>query len=165
VETLYIDKSNLQQSDLMASLVENINIDWRDSALWGKARYNTLWCLIGCSIGDFGTIAFFQFSGIEWTTLSIMILAIINGLLTSILLETFILMRELTFVKALNTAIGMSLISMVSMEVAMNSVDFFLTGGAKLNWWIIPLMLLAGYITPLPYNYWRLKVLGKSCCG
>jgi hypothetical protein len=51
------------------------------------------------------------------------------------------------------------------MEVAMNSVDFFLTGGAKLNWWIIPLMLLAGYITPLPYNYWRLKVLGKSCCG
>jgi hypothetical protein len=165
VETLYIDKSNLQQSDLMASLVENINIDWRDSALWGKARYNTLWCLIGCSIGDFGTIAFFQFSGIEWPTLSIMILAIINGLLTSILLETFILMRELTFVKALNTAIGMSLISMVSMEVAMNSVDFFLTGGAKLNWWIITLMLLAGYITPLPYNYWRLKVLGKSCCG
>lgn len=165
METLYIDKGNLQQSDLMASLVENINIDWHDSALWGKARYNTLWCLIGCSIGDFGTIAFFQFSGIEWPTLSIMILAIINGLLTSILLETFILMRELTFVKALNTAIGMSLISMVSMEVAMNSVDFFLTGGAKLNWWIIPLMLLAGYITPLPYNYWRLKVLGKSCCG
>jgi hypothetical protein len=149
----------------MASLVENINIDWRDSVLWGKARYNTLWCLIGCSLGDFGTIAFFQFSGIEWPTLSIMILAIINGLLTSILLETFILMKELTFVKALNTAIGMSLISMVSMEVAMNSVDFFLTGGAKLNWWIIPLMLLAGYITPLPYNYWRLKVLGKSCCG
>ena len=149
----------------MASLTENINIDWRDPGLWGKARYNTLWCLIGCSIGDFGTIAFFQFSGIEWPTLSIMILAIINGLLTSILLETFILMRELTFVKALNTAIGMSLISMVSMEVAMNSVDFFLTGGAKLNWWIIPLMLLAGYITPLPYNYWRLKVLGKSCCG
>jgi len=110
-------------------------------------------------------LLFFQFSGIEWPTLSIMILAIINGLLTSILLETFILMRELTFVKALNTAIGMSLISMVSMEVAMNSVDFFLTGGAKLNWWIIPLMLLAGYITPLPYNYWRLKVLGKSCCG
>ena len=165
MERLYTDKSNLQQSDLMASLVENINIDWRDSTLWGKARYNTFWCLIGCSIGDFGTIAFFQFSGIEWPTLSIMILAIINGLLTSILLETFILMRELTFVKALNTAIGMSLISMVSMEVAMNSVDFFLTGGAKLNWWIIPLMLLAGYITPLPYNYWRLKVLGKSCCG
>jgi hypothetical protein len=149
----------------MASLTENINIDWRDSGLWGKARYNTLWCLIGCSIGDFGTIAFFQFSGIEWPTLSIMILAIINGLLTSILLETFILMKELTFIKALNTAIGMSLISMISMEVAMNSVDFFLTGGAKLNWWIIPLMLLAGYITPLPYNYWRLKVLGKSCCG
>ena len=94
-----------------------------------------------------------------------MILAIINGLITSILLETVILMRELSFVKALNTAIGMSLISMISMEVAMNSVDVFLTGGAKLNWWVIPFMLLAGYVTPLPYTYWRLKVLGKSCCG
>ena len=149
----------------MSSLTENFNIDWQDSILWGKARYNTLWCLIGCSIGDFGTIAFFQYSGINWPVLSIMILAIINGLLTSILLETFILMRELTFKKALNTAIGMSLISMVSMEMAMNTVDVFLTGGAMLNWWIIPLMLFAGYVTPLPYNYWRLKVLNKSCCG
>jgi len=149
----------------MASLTNNINIDWQDSLLWRKARYNTLWCLIGCSIGDFGTIAFFQYSGINWPVLSIMVLAINNGLLTSILLETFILMRELTFKKALNTAIGMSLISMVSMEIAMNSVDVFLTGGAILNWWIIPLMLFAGYVTPLPYNYWRLKVLNKSCCG
>ena len=149
----------------MSSLTKNFNIDWQDSVLWGKARYNTLWCLIGCSIGDFGTIAFFQYSGINWPVLSIMILAIINGLLTSILLETFILMRELTFKKALNTAIGMSLISMVSMEIAMNTVDVFLTGGATLNWWIIPLMLFAGYVTPLPYNYWRLKVLNKSCCG
>ncbi len=149
----------------MSSLVKNFNIDWKDSVLWAKARYNTLWCLIGCSIGDFGTIAFFQFTGIGWPVLSIMILAIINGLITSILLETVILMRELSFVKALNTAIGMSLISMISMEVAMNSVDVFLTGGAKLNWWVIPFMLLAGYLTPLPYNYWRLKVLGKSCCG
>ena len=148
----------------MVSTVKT-NFNWSCKRTWKKSAKNTMWCVIGCSIGDFGTIAFFQFSGIEWPTLSIMILAIINGLLTSILLETFILMRELTFVKALNTAIGMSLISMVSMEVAMNSVDFFLTGGAKLNWWIIPLMLLAGYITPLPYNYWRLKVLGKSCCG
>ena len=97
----------------MSSLVKNFNIDWKDSVLWAKARYNTLWCLIGCSIGDFGTIAFFQFTGIGWPVLSIMILAIINGLITSILLETVILMRELSFVKALNTAIGMSLISMI----------------------------------------------------
>jgi len=24
-------------------------------------------------------------------------------------------------------------------------------------------MLAAGFITPLPYNYWRLKALGKAC--
>ena len=147
------------------SISTSESISWTCKSTWKKSSVNTLWCLLGCSIGDFGTIAFFQYSGINWPVLSIMVLAIINGLLTSILLETFILMRELTFKKALNTAIGMSLISMVSMEIAMNSVDVFLTGGAILNWWIIPLMLFAGYVTPLPYNYWRLKVLNKSCCG
>ena len=92
-----------------------------------------------------------------------MALAIINGLLTSIALETTILMRQMAFRFAFETAIGMSLISMVSMEVAMNVVDVWLTGGAKLTWWVIPIMLFAGFITPLPYNYWRLKALGKAC--
>ena len=52
-----------------------------------------MWCVIGCSIGDFGTILFFQLSQIPFPTLGIMILAIINGLLTSIMLETYILMK------------------------------------------------------------------------
>ena len=91
-----------------------------------------------------------------------MSLAIINGLLTSILLETFILSRQMPFPIALKTALGMSLISMISMEVAMNLLDFLVTGGAILTWSVIPFMLLAGFITPLPYNYWRLKALGLS---
>jgi hypothetical protein len=122
-----------------------------------------MWCLIGCSIGDFGTIAFFQYSGIPWPTLYIMTLAIINGLLTSIILETFILSRQMELKIAFKTAIGMSFLSMIAMEIAMNLVDVILTGGAKLTWWVIPLMLIAGFITPLPYNYWRLKALGKAC--
>jgi hypothetical protein len=122
-----------------------------------------MWCLIGCSIGDFGTIAFFQYSGIPWPTLYIMTLAIINGLLTSIILETFILSRQMELKIAFKTAIGMSFLSMIAMEIAMNVVDVILTGGAKLTWWVIPLMLIAGFITPLPYNYWRLKALGKAC--
>ncbi|MEO1143080.1 MAG: DUF4396 domain-containing protein, partial [Pseudomonadota bacterium] len=130
---------------------------------WGRASYNTMWCLIGCSIGDMGTILFFQLTGIPWPTLAIMALAIMNGILTSIALETFILSRQMALNLAFKTAIGMSLISMVSMEIAMNSVDVFLTGGARLTWWVIPFMLLAGFITPLPYNYWRLKALGKAC--
>ena len=139
-------------------------IDWRDSATWAQARINTLWCLVGCSIGDFGTILYFQITGIPWPVWAIMGLAIINGLLTSIALETAILSRQMTWRDAFRTAIGMSLISMVAMEAAMNLTDVLLTGGAVLTWWVVPLMLLAGWLTPLPYNYWRLKALGKGCC-
>jgi len=122
-----------------------------------------MWCLIGCSIGDFGTIAFFQFAGIDWPVMAIMTLAIINGLITSIILETVILWRQMELSNAFKTAIGMSLISMIAMEAAMNITDVILTGGATLTWWVIPFMLTAGFLTPLPYNYWRLKVLGKAC--
>lgn len=140
-----------------------LNIDWRCRPTWRRASYNTMWCLIGCSIGDMGTIAFFQISGIPWPTLAILSLAIVNGIITSIILETIILARQMPFGIALKTAAGMSLISMVAMEVAMNVVDVALTGGARLTWWVIPIMWLAGFVTPLPYNYWRLKALGKAC--
>ena len=140
-----------------------MKIDWKCKHTWAKARYNTMWCLIGCSIGDFGTIAFFQYTQIPLTTVYIMMLAIINGILTSIALETFIMSRQMPLKIAFNTAIGMSLISMISMEVAMNVVDVILTGGAILTLWVVPIMLFAGWITPLPYNYWRLKALGKEC--
>ncbi|MGB1933378.1 MAG: DUF4396 domain-containing protein [Candidatus Puniceispirillaceae bacterium] len=147
----------------MATLASNLSINWHCRHTWRRASYNTMWCLIGCSIGDFGTIAFFQFTGIDWPVLAIMSLAILNGLLTSILLETIILSRQMVLKLAFKTAIGMSLISMISMEAAMNITDVLLTGGAMLTSWVIPFMLLAGFITPLPYNYWRLKALGKAC--
>lgn len=147
----------------MATLASNLSINWHCLPTWRRASYNTMWCLIGCSIGDFGTIAFFQFTGIGWPVLAIMSLAILNGLLTSILLETIILSRQMVLKLAFKTAIGMSLISMISMEAAMNITDVLLTGGAMLTWWVIPFLLLAGFITPLPYNYWRLKALGKAC--
>ena len=147
----------------MAMLASNLSIKWHCLPTWRRASYNTMWCLIGCSIGDFGTIAFFQFTGIGWPVLAIMSLAILNGLLTSILLETLILSRQMILKLAFKTAIGMSLISMISMEAAMNITDVILTGGAMLTWWVLPFMLLAGFITPLPYNYWRLKALGKAC--
>ena len=128
-----------------------------------RTLINTLWCLIGCSIGDFGTILFFQLTEIPWPVWSILTLAIVNGILTSILLETIILSKQLPFNLALKTAAGMSLISMITMEAVMNAIDFVVTGGAELNWFVIPLMLIAGYIAPLPYNYIRLRKFGKSC--
>lgn len=147
----------------MAIAAATSDFNWRCRHTWRQASKNTAWCLLGCAIGDFGTILFFQLTGIPWPVLTIMILAIINGLLTSIALETFILSRQMAFRDAFRTAIGMSLISMVSMEAAMNLVDYLVTGGAMLTLQVIPLMLLAGFLTPLPYNYWRLKALGKAC--
>ena len=140
-----------------------LDINWSCNHTWQRASKNTLWCLLGCSIGDLGTIAYFQFMGIPWPAMAIMALAIVNGLLTSIALETLILSRQMALNLAFRTAIGMSFISMIAMEVAMNAMDLILTGGAKLTWWVIPIMLLAGFLAPLPYNYWRLKALGKSC--
>ena len=132
--------------------------DWSCKHTWKISAKNTMWCVLGCSIGDFGTILFFQLTQIPFPIIAIMILAIINGLITSIILETFILIRQnFSFLSALKTASGMSLISMLSMEIAMNLTDYFLTGGAILTWWVIPIMLIAGFLTPWPYNYWRLK--------
>ena len=136
---------------------------WKCQHTWKKSAYNTMWCLIGCSIGDFGTIFFFQISNIEWSTLVIMILAIINGLITSVVLETIILMQQMKMSSALNTALGMSFISMIFMEITMNAADWLFTGGAILVWWVIPIMLVVGFIAPWPYNYWRLKKYDLAC--
>jgi len=140
------------------------NFHWRCKHTWRRSAKNTAWCLLGCAIGDFGTILFFQLTGIPWPVLAIMILAIINGLITSIILETIILLKQnFNFSQALKTALGMSFISMVSMEVAMNYTDYLLTGGAILTWWVIPIMLAVGFVTPWPYNYWRLKKFNIAC--
>ncbi len=144
--------------------MESTRIVWSCEKTWKQSAKNTAWCLLGCSIGDFGTILFFQITKISFPILSIMILAIINGLITSIILETFILMRQkINFGNAFKTAFNMSFISMISMEITMNLTDYLLTGGAILNWWIIPIMLGVGFITPWPYNYWRLKKFGINC--
>ncbi len=137
---------------------------WSCKHTWSRSAKNTFWCLLGCSIGDFGTILFFQLTKIPFPVLAIMVLAIINGIITSIILETIILLRQnFSFKLAFKTAVGMSLISMVSMEIAMNATDYFLTGGAILTWWVVPIMLAVGFVTPWPYNYWRLKKFNEAC--
>jgi len=138
-------------------------MNWNCKNTWKSASINTLWCLIGCSIGDFGTILFFQYSDYELPVHYIMTLAIINGIITSIILETIILSFSQPLKIAFKTAIGMSIISMIGMEFAMNLVDYLMTGGAIINIYTIFPMLLAGFFTPLPYNYYRLKKFNQSC--
>ena len=136
---------------------------WSCKHTWSRSAKNTSWCLLGCSIGDFGTIFYFQNIDHYWSNFEVMGLAILNGLTTSIVLETIILLKQMSFYSSLKTALGMSFISMVAMEISMNITDLFLTGGAILTWWVIPIMLVVGFYTPLPYNYWRLKKYNVSC--
>ena len=143
---------------------QTVKISWNCNRTWKRSSINTAWCLLGCSIGDFGTILFFQITEISFPILGVMILAIINGLITSLALETIILLRQkFKFKNAIKTAFGMSFISMISMEISMNLTDFIVMGGAVLNWYIVLLMLFVGFITPLPYNYYKLKKYNISC--
>ena len=147
-------------------------VDWNDKSIWARSAKNTTWCLIGCSIGEFGTLIYYSLSGLTSDVLIFSplwyfyaILPLVNGLVTSIILETIILMRnQMYFSIALKTALGMSFISMLVMEVTMELTDLIFTQGRlKMDYRVIPLMLLLGFLAPWPYNYWRLKKYGLSC--
>lgn len=146
-------------------------LDWSDGGVWKQSANNTKWCLIGCSIGEFGTLAYYQWAGwplevavgtaLFWF---LVVLPLINGLATSVMLETVLLMRgQMDFRNALQTAFGMSFISMLAMEIAMEATDWLLTGSMGMTWWVIAPMLIVGFLTPWPYNYWRLKKFGQAC--
>ena len=157
-------KTKAKGSALTKMNTTKASLNWCCKHTWRRSAKNTGWCVLGCSIGDFGTILFFQLTEIPFPVMGIMTLAIINGLLTSIALETFILMRQkFTFINALKTAFGMSFISMLAMEIAMNTTDYILTGGAMLTWWVVTIMLAVGFLTPWPYNYYRLKKFNQAC--
>lgn len=143
---------------------------WTDRIKWRRASFNTLNCLIGCSIGDFGMViylqAFYPSTPIVWQ----MVLAIIAGLITSIMLETILLKAREKFgwALALKTAFGMSFLSMVAMELAMTSTDFMITGGKgafedPMYWFALVPALIVGFLTPLPYNYYKLKKFNQAC--
>ena len=137
---------------------------WTNKDKWYSSAYNTLVCLIGCVIGDFGTILYFQLYTNIKSILIIMPIAIINGILTSIILETIILLKIMNMKEALKTATGMSLISMISMELAMNITDIILEGSLVITLKSVIPVLVVGFIVPWPYNYWRLVKFNKSCC-
>lgn len=94
-----------------------------------------------------------------------------SGLSTSLLLETILLKfgrDRLPWIAAAKTAFGMSMISMITMELVENLVDYHLTGGVvQLNdpmfWLAAGVSMTAGFLAPLPYNYHRLMKLGKAC--
>jgi CBS domain containing-hemolysin-like protein len=136
--------------------------------LAAKSAKNTMGCLIGCAIGDLGAIYLFQsyFSpnlipSDLWTT--VWIVAMSSGIITSVILETIILWNQLGPKEAFRTAIGMSMISMLLMEIAMNVVDYGMMGAPAITLGVLPYTLGAGFLAAWPYNYWRLKKHGKCC--
>ena len=180
VKTVKVEGGNITEklvSDLLSKegykitgQKQNISNFWGNIKKWRRASFNTLNCLIGCTIGDFGMIIFLQAYYPETPMIWQMILAIIAGLLTSILLETTILRFRESFnwKFAFKTAFGMSFISMVGMEIAMNTTDFMITGGKAafhdpMYWTALAIALIAGFIAPLPYNYYKLARYDMSC--
>ena len=138
---------------------------WLDKKKWQSSSFNTFVCLVGCSIGDFGAILYFQYFTQINSIMIIMPIAIISGIATSIFLETILLLKTMVFKEAFKTATGMSLISMISMELAMNFTDIFLEGTLVLSLSSIIPVLIVGFIVPWPYNYWRLLKYNKGCCS
>ncbi|KAJ5642067.1 hypothetical protein N7490_006067 [Penicillium lividum] len=144
---------------------------WSCASTWKRARLNTLRCLLGCTIGDFSTMWTLQSFCPELGTNTIMLASMASGITTSITLETVLLKRGadgLSWSRALRTAMGMSMVSMIAMEVAENAVDYHLTGGIVVFddprfWLAAGLSVGAGFLAPLPYNYVRLRRYGKAC--
>jgi cation transport ATPase len=165
----FLVKETVQKTQMPIN--SNLQNDfWQDQQIWKNASLNTLNCLIGCSIGDFAMIIYLQASHYHLAMWQTMILAIVAGLVTSILLETAILhyKETLAWKNALQMALGMSLISMVAMEIAMNITDFMITGGqadfhSHTYWLAFGIAAIAGFIAPLPYNYYKLKKYNKAC--
>lgn len=143
---------------------------WTDSHIWGRAALNTLNCLIGCSIGDFFMVIFLQ-GYYPGTPMALqMVLAIVAGLVTSVSLETILLhwREQFNWKLAFQTAISMSFLSMIAMELVMNATDFMITGGKAafgnpMYWTALIVAMVAGFLAPLPYNYYKLRKFNKAC--
>lgn len=145
---------------------------WVDGDTWRKAAAGTSTCLVGCSIGDFATVTGFALLRPQTSFAVVMPLAMAAGITTSMMLETLLLhLKEgLGWHESLRTALSMSLLSMLAMELAENTTDYMLTGGKvppsePFYWAALGISLAAGFLVPFPYNYYKLKRYGKACHG
>ncbi|WQF87889.1 hypothetical protein CDEST_12903 [Colletotrichum destructivum] len=144
---------------------------WTSRTTWRRSSVNTLRCLVGCTLGDFSAMWYLQAFHPQMGVETVMAISMACGLSTSLLLETVLLRLgrdRLPWLVAAKTAAGMSMISMITMEAAENAVDYHMTGGnIQLDdpaFWLAALLsMAAGYLTPLPYNYHRLRKFGKAC--
>jgi len=143
---------------------------WIDRKVWRVASRNTLNCLIGCMMGDISMIVYMQTYHPHAPMMLTMGLAMAAGLVTSIIFESVLLQWREGFEwrSAFTMAFSMSFLSMLGMEAAANATDFMLTGGRvppsdPFYWGAFLISVGAGFLAPLPYNYWKFKRHGKTC--
>ncbi|KAI7899641.1 uncharacterized protein BX663DRAFT_554817 [Cokeromyces recurvatus] len=143
---------------------------WSHPDTWQRTRINTLRCLIGCTSGDFATMWYLQYYYPDTSPIYSTAAAMVAGISTSLALETVLLKKSMSipYPVAFKTAMGMSFVSMLVMELSENLMDWHLMGGQVLfddpKFWLAGIAsTITGFIVPLPYNYWRLRALGKSC--
>lgn len=130
--------------------------------LWYQSARNTFFCLLGCMTGDYAALFLLQHY-YKITILLMLFVAVPAGLITSITLESLILLRQMDYKKAIQTAFGMSIFSMILMEITANIIAMVLNNGQRLVWWVIIPSTVAGFFAAWPYNYYRLKRFGKAC--
>jgi hypothetical protein len=160
-------------SDCSTHMVQSDGTFWQSSEHWCRAAANTTRCLVGCSLGDLSTLALLQTYAPELGLPCTVLASCAAGIATSMALETVVLRvtEDLAWVVAWRTAAGMSLISMLAMEVAENAVELYLTAGVGSGacvtnpafWQAIPIAMAAGWLVPLPYNYYMLRKYGRGC--
>lgn len=121
-------------------------------------------------IGDISMIVYMQTNHPGAPMGLTMGLAMIAGLVTSILFESAVLHWRERFAwrAAFTTAFSMSFLSMIGMELAANATDVMLTGGRvpvsdPFYWFALAVSVGAGFLAPLPYNYWKFKRHGRAC--
>ncbi|ORX67720.1 hypothetical protein K493DRAFT_131152, partial [Basidiobolus meristosporus CBS 931.73] len=163
--------------------VSNLSF-WSDSTVWKRAGINTTRCLVGCSLGDLSMFMYLTHYHPDVSILYSMPLSMAAGLGTSNALETVFLYYKERFnsvKQAFRTAAGMSLISMLVMEASENLVNLYTTNqlvkatgcslaeltlannGVATLGSILSVSMLAGFLAPLPYNYFKLKKYGRGC--
>ncbi len=166
---------------------------WLDPPTWRRSAVNTLHCLLGCSIGDFSALFIFANYFPQVSMLVVMPVAMASGIVSSTFLETLRLkyaLPSLGWHGAVRTALNMSFLSMLTMEAAENAANVFLarsmsdsvgahTASADTMSSLAPMLMmdaqhpyfllllglssLAGFLAPLPYNYYVVRQYNKRC--
>jgi hypothetical protein len=134
-----------------------------------RATVNTARCLVGCTVGDLGTLIALQVYCPSLGPEVTVPISCAAGISTSLALESTLLALgkdKMPARVAVRTAFNMSFISMLAMELAENAVEISLTGGtfeSAASFLALVPATAAGFFAAYPYNFYMLRRHGRSC--